>query len=282
MIILRAGQRQFTFPRPTLLMGIVNVTPDSFSDGGQFLEVNAAVEQALRLVEEGAEILDIGGESTRPNAVPVSAAEELRRVMPVFEALRGRTEALISIDTYKPEVAREAILAGASMVNDVGASGQHPAMWAVLAESQAAYVAMHMRGTPQTMQLNPVYEDVRRAVGTFFADCMGALSGAGVNSERVVLDVGIGFGKTRAHNLELLAGLDDFAQFERPVLVGVSRKSFLGPGQVPVDERLPGGLAATCWAVQAGAQIIRTHDVKATLRAVRMTEEILEIRHRSA
>lgn len=275
-MILRAGHFEFAFPRPALVMGIVNVTPDSFSDGGRFLEPNEAIDHALKLAEEGAEIIDIGGESTRPHAVPVSEAEELRRVMPVLEGLAGRLKAVVSIDTYKPRVAREALLAGAQMINDIGAARQDPAMWRAAAESGAAYVAMHMQGTPATMQQSPVYRDVRREVAVFFEDRMKRLADAGVKSEHIVLDVGIGFGKTREHNLQLLGGLREFGRLGRPLMLGVSRKSFLGSeaGAGP-EERLPAALAVSCWAVEAGVQIIRTHDVGPTLRAMRMSEEIM-------
>jgi dihydropteroate synthase len=277
-MILRARQFEFKFPRPAVVMGIVNVTPDSFSDGGVYLDPAAAVDHALQLVEEGAEIIDIGGESTRPQAVPVGEAEELRRVMPVLEALAGRVQVLLSIDTYKPGVAREAVLAGAALINDVGAAGQQPAMWKVAGETRAGYVAMHMQGTPATMQANPVYRDVCQEVGQFFENRLMALAAAGLGQEQIALDVGIGFGKTREHNLQLLAGLEGYTRFRRPLVIGVSRKTFLRKwGNVEVQERLPAALGASCWAVAAGAQIIRTHDVRATWQAIRMFEEIRQM-----
>ncbi len=275
-MLLRCRQFDFTFPRPALIMGIVNVTPDSFSDGGQFLETEAAVAQALKLVEEGAEIVDIGGESTRPGATPVPESEELRRVLPVIEELAGRISVPISIDTMKPGVARAAINAGASIVNDVAANRESDAMWRVVADTGAGYVVMHMQGTPQTMQARPEYLDVAREVGDFFFDRLERLSHCGVGRERTILDPGIGFGKTREHNLRLLGKLADFGRLERPLLLGVSRKSFLGssPGHEPAA-RLPAALACACFAVAAGAQIVRVHDVAETARAVRMTEAIL-------
>jgi dihydropteroate synthase len=275
-MIFRARQSKFVFPRPAIVMGIVNVTPDSFSDGGRFLEPEAALDQALRLVEDGAEIIDVGGESTRPRATPVSAEEELRRVLPVLEVLQGRTSALISIDTSKPRVAREALRAGASLVNDVAANRDDPEMWRVVAEVQAGYVAMHMQGNPQTMQMNPHYGDVCREVASFFEDRLERLARSGVGAEQVILDVGIGFGKSLDHNLALLGGLGGFARLQRPLLVGVSRKSFLGKlaGTTSVAERLPAALGASCWAVLAGCQIVRTHDVKATWQALRTIESI--------
>ena len=275
-MILRARQFTFTFPRPTLLMGVLNVTPDSFSDGGKFLDPTAAVARGLELIAEGADLIDIGGESTRPNATPVSADEELHRVLPVIEQLATRATVPISIDTQKPAVARAALVAGASLVNDVAANRADPEMWRVVAAAGAGYVVMHMQGTPQTMQLKPAYIDVVREVGEFFEERLGLLATAGVSAEQVVLDVGIGFGKTLEHNLELLAHLNRFTKCRRPLLVGLSRKSFIGKLLgVEVAERLPASLSGACWAVAAGAQILRTHDVAATRQAVRMTEALL-------
>jgi dihydropteroate synthase len=275
-MVFRARQFEFIFPRPTLVMGVVNVTPDSFSDGGQFLEPEAAVAQALRLVEEGAEIIDVGGESTRPDATPVSEAEELRRVLPVIERLGGRLRAALSIDTQKPAVAQAALRSGASIVNDVAADRGEDALWRVVAEAGAGYVAMHRQGTPPTMQSHPTYHDVVQEVGDFFADRLARLAAAGVSVEQVVLDVGIGFGKTVEHNLELLAGLPHFTKHGRPLLLGVSRKSFIGKLLgVELAARLPASLACACAAVASGVQILRTHDVAATVQALRMTEAIL-------
>ncbi|MBU6401133.1 MAG: dihydropteroate synthase [Verrucomicrobia bacterium] len=275
-MIFRARQFKFVFPRPALVMGVVNVTPDSFSDGGKYLDPGAAVARALALIAEGAEVIDIGGESTRPGATPVTQAEELRRVLPVLERLAGRVEVPLSIDTRKPEVARAALAAGASIVNDVAANRTADAMWRVVAAAGAGYVAMHMQGTPATMQSHPRYRDVGRQVGEFFADRLARLAAVGVKREQVALDVGIGFGKTLAHNLELLAGLERFKKYHRPLVVGVSRKSFIGKLLgAELDARLPASLACACRAVEAGAQIIRTHDVGPTAQALRMTEAIL-------
>ena len=273
---LRAGQFEFTFPRPALVMGIVNVTPDSFFDGGRFLDAPAAVAHALQLVEQGAEILDIGGESTRPGASPVSEAEELRRVMPVIEQLAGRVKVPISIDTVKPGVARAALAAGASLVNDVAANRDDTALWEVVAEARAGYVCTHMQGTPQTMQINPAYTDVVREVGEFFSERIRRLSDCGVGREHVILDPGIGFGKTVEHNLQLLGAARNLTGLERPLLVGVSRKSFVGKLLgAEVSARLPAALACACLAVAAGVQIVRAHDVVETVQAIRMTEAIL-------
>lgn len=275
-MILRARQFEFNFPRPALLMGIVNVTPDSFSDGGEFLETSAAVAHALELIEQGADIIDVGGESTRPYATPVSEAEELRRVLPVIEQLVSTVKVPISIDTQKPAVAQAALRAGASIVNDIAANREDSEMWHVVAQADAGYVLMHMQGTPQTMQSNPTYREVVSEVDEFFSDRLNRLRSAGVIVESIILDVGIGFGKMVEHNLQLLAALGNFRKWNRPVLLGASRKAFLS--QVAggeLAERLPGSLACACWAVVAGAQIVRTHDVAATRRAIRMTEAIL-------
>jgi dihydropteroate synthase len=257
-------------------MGIVNVTPDSFSDGGRFLDPQAAVAHALELVEQGAEIIDVGGESTRPGALPVDEAEELRRVMPVIRQLAGQVKVPISIDTLKPGVARAALDAGASIVNDVGANREDSALWQIVAEAEAGYVCMHMQGTPRTMQADPMYADVVREVGEFFRERLARLSDCGMRREQIILDPGIGFGKTVEHNLRLLAAARSFKRLERPLLIGVSRKSFIGKLLgAELAARLPGALACACLAVSAGVQIIRAHDVAETVRAIRMTEAIL-------
>jgi dihydropteroate synthase len=275
-MLLRAGQFEFSFQRPALVMGIVNITPDSFFDGGRFLDAPAAVAHALQLVEQGAEIIDIGGESTRPGASPVSEAEELRRVMPVIEQLAGRVKVPISIDTVKSGVARAALAAGASLVNDVAANRDDTALWEIVAEARAGYVCMHMQGTPQTMQVKPAYTDVVGEVGDFFSERIRRLSDCGVGREHVILDPGIGFGKTVEHNLQLLGSAHRFTELERPVLIGVSRKSFIGTLLgVELSARLPAALACACAAVAAGIQIIRVHDVAETVQAIRMTEAIL-------
>jgi dihydropteroate synthase len=278
-MLLRCRQFEFRFPRPTLVMGIVNVTPDSFADGGQFQDPDEAVSHALDLIQHGANILDIGGESTRPGAAPVPEAEELQRVIPVIEQLAARVSVPISIDTMKPNVARAAVAAGASLVNDVAAQRPDDDMARLVAETGAGYVAMHMQGWPQTMQAQPTYADVRREVREFLADRLARLQAAGVAAEQVVLDVGIGFGKTVEHNLQLLAELRSFTTLARPLLVGLSRKSFIGAlTGATVTERLPGSLAGAVLAVADGAHIIRTHDVAETVQAVRMAEAILEHR----
>ena len=273
---LRAGKFRFDFPRPTLVMGVVNVTPDSFSDGGQFLEPDAAIKHAHRLVAEGANIIDVGGESTRPKAQPVAEEEELRRVLPVIRELAQDLPVPVSIDTMKPGVARAALQAGASIVNDVGASRTDTGMWHLVAETGAGYVCMHMQGNPATMQVNPVYVDVVAEVERFFFDRLKQLNDCGIVPEQIILDPGIGFGKTVEHNMQLLGALRRFTRLERPVLLGVSRKSFLGrlPGARP-DSTLAAGLACACLAAASGVQLIRTHDVAQTVQALRMAEAIL-------
>ncbi len=271
----QARQHSFEFPRSTVLMGIVNVTPDSFSDGGRFLDPEHAVDHALQLAAEGAEILDIGGESTRPGATPVPVSDELARVIPVIQALAGQTERVISIDTQKPEVAAAAVAAGAAIINDVAANRTDPAMWECVARTGAGYVCMHMQGTPQTMQEAPGYADVVTEVREFFEARLRRLVAAGVRAEQVALDVGIGFGKTVEHTVALLAAISSFQTLGRPLLLGVSRKSFIGKltGRPP-DDRLPGAVAATVLAVHDGVQIVRTHDVAATRQALQVAEAI--------
>ena len=275
-MIFHARQFDFVFPRPAVVMGVVNVTPDSFFDGGRFLAAGTAVAHALQLEAEGAEILDIGGESTRPNAEPVNEEEELRRVMPVIQQLSGKTKAAISIDTMKPGVARAALAAGASIVNDVAAGRNNVAMWQVVAEFRAGYICMHAQGLPQTMQEKPAYVDVVREVREFFAERLETLKSFGVAADRIMLDPGIGFGKSTKHNLQLLAGLRSFTGTGRPLLLGVSRKSFIEKfSGAKLNERLPGSLACATLAIADGVQFIRTHDVLATVQAIRMAEAVL-------
>ncbi len=269
-MIWRARDRTWEFLRSPLVMGVVNVTPDSFSDGGKFAAPDEALDHALRLADEGADILDIGGESTRPGAEPVSEADELSRVLPVIEKLASQTPVAISIDTQKPAVAQAAVEAGAVIINDIAAHREDDAMWRVATNTGAGYIAMHMQGTPRTMQDTPKYEDVVAVVESFFQERMERFMAAGMEPETVVLDPGLGFGKTVEHNLALLAGLERFTKMQRPLLVGASRKSFIGHmTQTEVKDRLPGSLACACRAAQAGAGIVRVHDVKATVQAMK-------------
>ena len=275
-MIFRAGKYQYEFPRAALVWGVVNVTPDSFSDGGKFLARKAAVARAEELVEQGADVIDVGGESTRPSAEPVGEVEELRRVLPVIEGLAGRLRIPISVDTMKPAVALAAVAAGASIINDVGANREDAAMWRIAAQTGAGYVAMHMQGTPQTMQRQPVYCDVAAEVKAFFEERLARLRETGVAEEQIVFDVGIGFGKTVEHNLQLLAQMESFTNIGRPMLLGISRKSFLGKlyGNTGA-ERLSGALACTALARTMGVQMFRTHDVTETVQALRATEAVM-------
>jgi dihydropteroate synthase len=252
-------------------MGVVNVTPDSFSDGGLFLDAGAAIRHARELIGEGADIVDVGGESTRPGAEPVSAAEELRRVLPVVEGIvAAGADVQVSIDTSKASVARACIDAGATLVNDVSALRADPEMAALVAESGAECCLMHMRGEPRTMQADPRYDDVVDDVRAFLEERMAYAVGVGVREERIMLDPGIGFGKTVAHNLALLARLEELASLGRPLVVGTSRKSFIGrvladaAGQtetVAAAERLEGTIATNVLAYERGASVFRVHDV---------------------
>ena len=254
-------------------MGVVNVTPDSFSDGGQFLDADAAVEHGLRLTAEGADILDIGGESTRPGAEPVGEDEELRRVVPVIERLAHDGDVRLSIDTTKVGVARAALGAGASLVNDVSALRLDPGMAALVAESGSGCCLMHMLGEPRTMQEDPRYDDVVSEVKAFLEERLAFAVAEGIDEERVWLDPGIGFGKTVEHNLELLRRLDEIVAIGRPVVVGTSRKSFLGKLAGGRDEggRLPGTIATNVLALERGASVFRVHDVGPVVDALTVT-----------
>lgn len=268
------GKFQLDLTRP-LVMGIVNVTPDSFSDGGKYSSVDLAVEHALQLIAEGADILDIGGESTRPGADPVALDEELRRVVPVIEALSKVTTVPLSIDTYKPEVMRAAIEAGADIVNDICALREDGAL-EIVANSNAGVCLMHMQGIPQTMQINPQYTDVVAEVKQFLADRVEACLAHGIARERITLDPGFGFGKTTAHNVALIQHLDSFVELGFPLLVGLSRKSVLGRiAGGDEQQRLHAGLAASVISVMKGAKIVRVHDVKATVDALKVVAAVM-------
>ncbi|HTR42062.1 MAG TPA: dihydropteroate synthase [Pseudomonadales bacterium] len=278
-MILRARHFEFAFPRPAIVMGIVNVTPDSFSDGGKYFNPRIAINHALKLTGQGAEILDIGGESTRPGARPVTEQEELRRVIPVIKELatafkKRKQPPAISIDTMKPSVARAALEAGASIVNDVAANRENDEMWQVVSQFRAGYIVMH--APPGLHRKQSHREGMVRIVSAFFTGRLKKLKAAGIAPEQVVFDPGIGFGKKLEQNLQLLAGLRGFQKLHRPLLLGVSRKSFieklLG---AKVNERLPASLACAILGIEAGAQIIRAHDVKETVQAIRMAETVL-------
>ena len=273
---LRHARGTLNLAQPAI-MGVLNVTPDSFSDGGRFLDPARALEHALRLVGEGAGIIDIGGESTRPGATPIATDEELRRVIPIVRALAAQSPVLISVDTSNPQVIEQAIGAGAGLINDVRAL-QEPGALAAVARSSAAVCLMHMRGEPLSMQQLPVYQNVRTEVREQLQQRLAACVAAGIESARLCIDPGFGFGKTVAHNLELLRHLADFTDLGAPVMAGLSRKSMLATltGRGP-DERLAGSVALACVAVLNGARIIRAHDVAATVDALRVVHAVMEI-----
>jgi len=264
----------------TLVMGILNITPDSFSDGGQYNQINVAIERALQMKSEGADIIDIGGESTRPGASPVPLEEEIKRVIPVVEALKRNVDITLSIDTVKPEVAQLALEAGATLINDISAGGTDSHMAEVVAEHKAWVCLMHMQGEPRTMQTNPHYDDVVMEVREFLSDRASQFIKSGVPSDKIILDPGIGFGKTVEHNLTLLAQLDSFISLGFPILVGLSRKSFLGKltGIDNPAERLLPGIAANTVSVWNGAKIVRVHDVKETVTALKVADALLRYR----
>lgn len=256
------------------VMGILNLTPDSFSDGGLFLSRDQAVSHALKMADEGADIIDVGGESTRPGTLAVSLQEELDRVVPVIEALRREVEIPISIDTSKPQVMREAVSAGAGMINDVKALREENAL-ATAAELGVPVCLMHMQGEPRSMQVNPTYKDVVVEVRDFLSARRQACLDAGVDEKKILIDPGFGFGKTLEHNLELLRNLSELKSVGAPVLVGLSRKSMIGKAiGLPVDKRLHASVALAILAVRTGANVIRLHDVAATREAVRMVEAV--------
>lgn len=258
-------------------MGIVNVTPDSFSDGGQHWRRDTAIAHAHQLIGEGADMLDIGGESSRPGARPVGVQEELERVMPVIEGLRG-APVPISVDTCKPEVMRAALAGGAAMVNDINALQQDGALDAVAATG-AGVCLMHKQGAPQTMQVQPQYQDVVGEIKDFLRERIAAAQAAGITRNRIVVDPGFGFGKTQAHNLELLRRLGEFGELGVPLLVGLSRKSMLGAlTGADVAQRMPVSVAAALFAVMRGARIVRVHDVRATVDALKVWEAVNEDR----
>ena len=273
MHAMDCGGRSLDLSRPRV-MGVLNVTPDSFSDGGAFLAVRNAVRHAERMVQEGADIVDVGGESTRPGAAQVSAEEELARVIPVVEALAARLSVPVSIDTSKPEIMRAAVAAGAGLINDVRALGEPGAVDAA-AEAGVPVCLMHMQGQPSNMQQAPSYGDVVIDVTRFLRQRVEACLSAGIGRERILVDPGFGFGKTLAHNLALLAGLSAIGELGFPVLVGVSRKSMIGAltGR-DVDDRLAGSLAAAVLAVERGAQVVRAHDIAPTVDALRVVDAL--------
>ena len=277
-MIWQVADRALDLSQHSIIMGVLNVTPDSFSDGGEFFTTEKAIEQGVRMAAEGAQIIDVGGESTRPGAEPVSAEEELARVLPVIVKLRERTSAFISIDTTKAVVARAALEAGASIINDVSGGRADPEMMKLAAEKKAAIIIMHMQGTPQTMQTDPHYADVVTEVADFFRQQYASALECGIDSMAIAFDPGIGFGKTVEHNLELLSNLPRLRVHDRPIVVGVSRKSFLGKmiDSTQMSDRLAPTIAFTALLRERGANVLRVHDVKENAAALRVTERLLE------
>jgi dihydropteroate synthase len=273
----RIGRQVFDLNQRGMIMGIVNVTPDSFSDGGRFLNAGRAVEHALKLATDGADILDIGGESTRPGAEPVDEAEEIRRILPVIRSVRSQTRALISVDTMKAAVARAALDAGADIINDVTGLRGDPGMPRLAASREAGLIVMHMIGTPRTMQQRPHYGDVVAEVRDYFHTRLQCMEHEGIVADRVVWDPGFGFGKTPAHNIALLRALPELAVGDRPILVGVSLKSTIGHliGSDSLDDRDWPTVALTSHLREAGAHILRVHEVRPNVEALRMTEAIM-------
>jgi dihydropteroate synthase len=269
-------------PAPVLVMGILNVTPDSFSDGGRYAAREQAVAHALSMAAAGADIIDIGGESTRPGAEPVPLAEELARVIPVIEALRGRLSARISIDTRKAEVMRRALAAGADMLNDVSALEYDPQSLSVAAAASCPVVLMHGKGDPRTMQLDPRYDDALEEVYAYLARRIEVCEAAGITRDRLIVDPGIGFGKNLDHNLRLLAHLDRLATLGVPVLLGASRKRFIGQlaGEEQADRRVAGSIAAALTGVAQGVAVLRVHDVAETRQALAVWQAIEATRRR--
>lgn len=281
---LKIGNKRFRLGKRTIVMGILNVTPDSFSNGRRFLSVDKAVEHAVQMEKDGADIIDVGGESTRPGALPVSAEEEMNRVVPVIEQLVEKVDVAFSIDTYKSVVARKALELGVGMVNDVTAFRGDPGLVDVVKEYDVPICLMHMKGNPRDMQVNPVYGDVVNEIRVFLKERTNYAISQGIKKENIIVDPGIGFGKRTGKgvedNCEILRRLSELKSLGFPILVGVSRKTFIGnvcggDMTLPVSERLEGSLAAACVAVVNGADIIRVHDVKETRRCVDLVDYVI-------
>jgi len=274
--VLNISGRRYRLGPRTWIMGVINITPDSFSDGGLYFDEGRAAAHGLEMAADGADIIDIGGESTRPGSMPVDVEEEKRRILPVLRRLRHETDVLISVDTTKAAVAEAAFAEGADILNDTSALRLDPAIAASAKAAGAAVILMHMQGTPQTMQLNPHYGDVVREVKAFLEERLAAAEAAGLGRDRLAIDPGIGFGKTTEHNLALLDGLEALTGLGRPVCVGVSRKAFIGKIlDLPADERLEGTIAAAVLAAARGAHILRVHDVRAVKRAAAVADAVL-------
>jgi dihydropteroate synthase len=276
--IWKIGERAFDVSRRGLIMGVLNVTPDSFSDGGEFFTPENAIDRGIAAAAEGADLIDIGGESTRPGSEPVAVEEELRRVIPVIENLRAKIDAPISIDTSKAEVARAAIEAGASIVNDVTGGRGDECMLPLIARTRSALIIMHMQGVPKTMQIEPRYSNVVEEISDFFRQQYARAIGLNIDPMAIAFDPGIGFGKTLEHNLELLARLERLRAHDRPLVIGVSRKAFLGKliGSPEIRERLVPGVALTSLLRTRGADVFRVHNVKENVHALGVAEAVLQ------
>lgn len=275
--ILQIKGRNFLLGQRTWIMGILNVTPDSFSDGGLYLDKNKAVKRGLELAEEDADIIDIGGESTRPGSNSISTKEELKRIIPVLSDLREKTDTLISVDTTKSEVARAALDHGANIINDISALRFDPQMTPLAVNKDVPVVLMHMKGTPKNMQTNPNYEDLLAEVKSFFKERLETAKTLGIKREKIIIDPGIGFGKRHNDNLLLIKNLRALEEFERPIMIGISRKSFIGKIlNLPVLERIDGTIASAVISIIHGAHILRVHDVAPIKRAVLVAEAIME------
>ncbi len=268
----------FDFSTRAYVMGILNITPDSFSDGGVFFKKEQSVAQALRMQADGADIIDIGGESTRPGAEKVSVQDEINRVVPVIEAIAGQVDIPISIDTYKSAVAEAAVSAGASIINDISGLRFDPKMAGVAAQYKVPVVIMHIKGTPENMQKNPVYKDLVPEIMDYLNEGLAIARKAGISDDMIILDPGIGFGKTVEHNLEIIQRLNEFTCLDKPILLGHSRKAFIGKllGDLPVSERLEGTAAAAAIGIYNGANIIRVHDVKEMVRVAKIADSIMK------
>lgn len=277
--ILEWKRYRLELSKRTHIMGILNVTPDSFSDGGLYINTDRAVERAFEIEKEGADIIDIGGESTRPGALPISVDEELSRVIPVIEKIQNRLKIPISIDTYKAKVAREAIEAGASIINDISGLRFDPEMARVAAEYNVPVVIMHIKGTPRDMQINPVYQDLIGEISDFLKEGISIALGAGVDEKKIIIDPGIGFGKTFEHNLEIINRLYEFRSLGMPILFGPSRKSFIGKIlDLPPGDRLEGTASAVAIGIMNGANVVRVHDVLPMVRVARVADAIKNMR----
>lgn len=277
-VIQLASGKQLSLSRP-LVMAVLNFTPDSFSDGGQYNSIKNAVEKVLQMESEGADIIDIGGESSRPGADPVSEKEEISRVIPLISELRKLTNIPISIDTYKSEVAKKAIDAGADIINDISALRFSPEMAEIVSETNVPIILMHMLGTPQNMQNNPSYTSVNNEIISFFTERIDYAVSHGINKSKLIIDPGIGFGKRLFDNLEIIASLEKYKQFNLPILIGTSRKSFIGmihPTEKNADLRIGGSIASAVAAVVNGANIVRVHDIHETVEALKVLQAVME------